>query len=179
MRKMLSATLLMCIVALLSVLFTPTVLATKPTYVSGSLAYDPTIVGSKLADGNLHLETTEEGVWSGGLVGESWDEPCRVVIHKVVFDAEGNPESWNFRRYTAISTFETATVGSKSGGLVMRLHGKDSGPGTDWLGKWVILSGTGELANLHGQGTWWGPGFPPGIPEETIFYEGRIHFEAG
>lgn len=61
MRKMLSAALLMCIVALLSVLLIPTVLAKKPTYVSGYLIYEPTIVGTRLADGNLHLETTEEG----------------------------------------------------------------------------------------------------------------------
>jgi len=177
MRKMLSATLIVCMVAFLSTLLTPTALATKPTYVSGSLAYDPVIVDSKLADGNLHLETTEVGLWFGDLVGVSWDEPCRVVIHKVVFDPDGNIVNFDFRWYTSIATFETATVGSKSGGLVMRLHGKDSGPGTDWHGQWVILSGTGELANLHGQGTWWGPGFPPGIPEDTIFYDGRIHFD--
>ena len=177
MRKMLSAALIVCMVVFLSTLLTPTVLATTPTHVSGSLAYDPTPVGSKLADGNLHLKTTEEGLWSGDLVGESWDEPCRVVIHKVVFDAEGNIVNFDFRWYTSIATFETATVGSKSGGLVMRLHGKDSGPGTDWHGQWVILSGTGELANLNGQGTWWGPGYPPGIPNPTIFYEGRIHFD--
>jgi len=164
-------------VALLPTLWIPTVLATKPTYVSGSLAYDPVIVGSKLAGRNLHLETTEEALWSGGLTGVSWDEPCRVVVHNAVLDAEGNIVNFDFRWYTAIATFTECTVGDKTGGLVMRLVGMDSGPGTDWSGKWVILRGTGELANLRGQGTWWGPGWPPGIPTPTIFYEGWIHFD--
>jgi len=56
-KKILGVFVILLVVAMLA-LPTSTVLATKPTYVSGSLAYDPTIVGSKLANGNLHLETT-------------------------------------------------------------------------------------------------------------------------
>ena len=50
----------------------------------------------------------------------------------------------------------------------MRLTGKDSGPGTEWSGKWVIVKATGELEGIHGQGTYdWSSGT----------YEGKIHFD--
>jgi hypothetical protein len=170
MRKMMSTSILMCMVALLSMLLIPTVLATKPTYVSGYMTYTPTIVGFRWADGNLHLDTTEEGDWYGDLVGHSHDEPCRVVIH----GANGLPATdWDFRWYTSISTFEECTVAGRTGGLVMRLVGKSGGPGEEWSGHWVILKGTGELEGIHGQGTWWGLGFPIG----DIPYEGWIHFD--
>jgi hypothetical protein len=169
MRKMLSAALLMCTVALLSVLLIPTVLAKKPTYVSGYMTYTPAIVSARWAGRNLLLDTTEEGVWYGGLVGLSHDEPCRVVIH----DANGLPATdWKFRWYTSIVTFEECTVAGKTGGLVMRMVGKSGGPGEEWSGHWVILKGTGGLDGIHGQGTWWGLGFPIG----DIPYEGWIHF---
>jgi hypothetical protein len=46
-----------------------------------------------------------------------------------------------------------------------------------WQGNWVILSATGELAGLHGQGAWWGPG--AGGPElpGLIYYDGTYHFK--
>jgi hypothetical protein len=175
MRKMLSAALLLCIVALLSVLLIPTVLATKPTHVSGTLYYVPAIVDHRWAGRNLHLDTTEETDWTGGLVGHSYDEPCRVVIHGAnTFPAT----DWDSRWYTAIATFEEGecTVAGRTGGLVMRLVGKSGEPGEDWFGQWVIISGTGELAGIHGQGTWGGLGFIGAGPGE-IWYSGQIHFK--
>ena len=38
-------------------------------------------------------------------------------------------------------------------------------------GNWRVLGGTGDLANVHGQGTTWG------ITEFMIGYEGWIHFD--
>lgn len=175
MRKTMSATILICMVAALSVLLIPVVSATKPTHVSGMLYYVPTITHVRWADSNLHLDTTEESDWTGDLVGQSHDEPCRVVIH----DANGFPPTdWDFRWYTAIATFDECTVGDRTGGLVMHLVGKSGEPGEDWFGQWVILGGTGELEGIHGQGTFGGPGFIPGIvvPGE-IWYSGMIHFD--
>ncbi len=170
MRKMLLTPLILCMVAFLSALWITTVLASKPAYVSGYMTYTPAIVGFRWADGNLHLDTTEEGDWYGGLVGHSHDEPCRVVIH----NANGLPATnWDFRWYTSISTFEECTVAGRTGGLVTRLVGKSGGPGEEWSGHWVILKGTGGLHGIHGQGTWWGLGYPTG----DIPYEGWIHFE--
>jgi len=174
MRKMLSAALLMCTVALLSTLLMPTALATKPTYVSGYMKYIPKIIDWRWDDeGNLHLDTTEEGWWYDdydNLIGHSYDEPCRVVIHGAIGFP---PTNWDFRWYTAIATFEYFMVDGKSGGLVMRLHGKSGEPGSEWSGEWVILEGTEELEGIHGQGTWSGLGYPAG----DIPYEGWIHFD--
>jgi len=66
MSKILSAALLMCLVALLSTLLTPAVLATKPELVTGKLDYHPhpiPPVPAKMADGSVSLNTWEEGVW--------------------------------------------------------------------------------------------------------------------
>ncbi len=38
-----------------------------------------------------------------------------------------------------------------------------------WTGNWVIQHGAGELASVHGQGTFVGPPL-------SLDYEGRIHF---
>ena len=138
---------------------------------SGYLTYIPAIVDARWADGNLHLETSEEADYYGDLEGHSHDEPCRVVFH----NADGLPPTdWDFGWYTAIATFEECTVNDKTGGLVMRMHGKIGGPGTEWSGKWVVLKGTGELEGIHGQGIWWGLGWPVG----PIYYSGWIHFES-
>jgi hypothetical protein len=39
-------------------------------------------------------------------------------------------------------------------------------------GHWRILKGTGELANLHGQGTW-----AAVTPPLVYSYEGQVHFD--
>jgi hypothetical protein len=177
MRKMLSAALLMCMVALLSVLLIPTVLATKPEHVTGRLDYRPFPIfpiPAKMSDGNVFLNTWEEGIWSGGIEGESHDEPCRVVIHGA---DSFPPTSFDFRWYTGISTFEECTVDGKTGGLVIRLVGKAKF-GEIWHGEWVILRGTGELEGIHGQGTWSGPGAPGLGQWGYVDYEGWIHFES-
>jgi len=177
MRKMLSAALLMCMVALLSVLLMPTVLATKPEHVTGRLDYCAHPIAplpAKMADGTVFLNTWEEGNWSGGIEGISRDEPCRVVIH----GADGfPPTSFDFRWYTGISISEESIVDDKTGGLVIRLVGKAEF-GQMWHGKWVILSGTGELEGIHGQGTWWGLGAPGLNQWGYVDYEGWIHFDA-
>jgi len=59
-----------------------------------------------------------------------------------------------------------------TGGLVMRLVGKDSGPGTPWLGKWIILKGTGDLNGITGQGSWSATG-------GVISYSGFLHYKPG
>lgn len=70
-------------------------------------------------------------------------------------------------------------MSGKWGTLEMRVVGSSPDVPTGWEGKWVILSGTGDLANLRGQGTWWGPGYDPANPLEygKIDYSGKIHFE--
>jgi len=166
MRKMLSAALLMCIVALLSTLSVPVVHATPPTPASGTETYTPHITGMRFADGNTFLDVTSDDFWTGTFVGHSHSVYRAVIYSSGFWYGEG------------LTTFEYCTVAGKSGTLVMVMVGKKSAVYPFWWsGKWVILSGTGDLANLRGQGTWWGPGAPaPGV-EGSVSYSGKIHFE--
>ena len=166
MRKVLLASLVICMLALLSTL-SMSVHATQPTTASGIWTYTPTIIlpSVRFADGNMFFEATSEDVWTGTFEGHSH---CveRVVIHP--------SGSWNAE---GLCTFESCTVTGESGTLVIHFVGTKPGPTADWSGRWVILSGTGDLANLHGQGTWWGPGAPaPGV-EGFVDYSGQIHFD--
>ncbi len=68
----------------------------------------------------------------------------------------------------------TGTVNDREGTLVLQLIGKKPAD-SDWAGTWVILSGTGDLANAHGGGTWGGPGF--GAEGPDCWYEGDVHFD--
>ncbi len=61
-------------------------------------------------------------------------------------------------------------VGDNYGTLVIKFVGKKTGEPLEWYGTWVILSGTGDLENLRGRGTWWGP-------STDLDYAGKIHFE--
>ena len=159
MRKMLSAALLMCIVALLT-LSIP-VHATPPTTVSGTVDYTFEGTGIREADGNTFLYAIEWETWVGDFEGTA------VAVFRVGMFSSA--EFWNV---WLRSTF-TGTVLGESGTMVIQLVGKKPA-GEDWYGEWVILSGTDGLANLRGQGTWWGPGF--GAVGPDIFYEGKIHF---
>jgi hypothetical protein len=164
MRKMLLTLLTVLMISLLSTLSTP-VSAGPPTDVGGLWQYQPFILGVREAGCNTFLTTFENGIWTGTFEGTS-TEDGKVVIH-----CSG---SWSFN---AIVSFGEVTVDGKMGTLEMSVVGGRPDEVTDWEGKWVILSGTGDLATLRGQGTWWGPGASG--PEEwgDIYYSGQIHFE--
>jgi len=164
MRKMLSVALLMCTVALLT-LSTP-VYATPPVTASGTVNYTFLPTGMREADGNLFLYAIEWEDWMGDFEGSA-EAFFRVEMFSSGF--------WNVWLRTTL----TGTVNEKYGTLVIQLVGKKP-LGEDWYGQWVIISGTDELANLRGQGTWGGPGYRddvkiPGDPD--LWYEGQIHFD--
>ena len=165
-----------------------TVLAQPPMEVGGLWRYQPFIKvkvdGECVAppaepndgpcienhDDNTVMYTFENGEWSQGdfedvlyFDGVS-TEDGKVVIHSSGF--------WSFN---AIVSFE-GEVDGKSGILKMSVVGKAPDQFSDWKGQWVILSGTGELSNLHGQGTWWGPGAPAVGEWGDIYYSGKVKF---
>jgi len=117
----------------------------------------------KMADGNTFAETFEEAAYTGGMAGDSTND-CKVVIH--------SSGAWS---YKAISSFN-GTVDGKTGTLQIQMVGKKP-VGEEWYGQWVILGGTGELATLRGQGTWFGPGAPGAEKWGDVSYEGQIHFK--
>ncbi len=86
--------------------------------------------------------------------------------------------------FIGTASFDGAEVAGRVGDLEMDAIGDRPTPISDWRGKWIITSGTGELANLIGQGKFWGPGWPPpeGGTEEcpdnfgVIYYSGVIRF---
>lgn len=78
-----------------------------------------------------------------------------------------------FNFYKGVIEFDGAVLGYE-GTLVIKAHGKQAG-GTIlpsealWTGQWVIISGTGDLEGLRGQGTLSGP-------SGVIDFTGKVHF---
>lgn len=137
--------------------------AGPPSGAGGLWQYQPFIDEVRFADGNTFLKTHENGIWTGTFSGTS-TEDGNVVIY--------SSGAWSFRGTVSFA----GEVDGRSGNLTMQVEGKRPDAFTDWSGKWVILNGTDDLANLHGQGTWWGPGAPAPGEWGDIFYSGEIHF---
>ena len=157
MRKMLLTPLIVCIVALLSTLWMPAVHAPKPIAASGIWSWTVILYGRREADGNIFISAGEIDTFTGTFRGTGYGE-FQVVIH---------PEG--FKTGQGQDLF-TGTVLGKSGTCVIKWAGNTNNDLGYWDFMWVILGGTGELANLRGQGTAWGPG-PAGVD-----YSGEIVF---
>jgi hypothetical protein len=164
MRK-LSLTLLAALMILVASALAMPVQAGPPTPAEGLWQYQPFILDVKEAGCNTFLTTFENGMWTGTFEGTS-TEDGKVVIH-----CSG---AWSFN---AIVSFSEVTVDGREGTLTMSVGGGQPDEDSDWEGRWVILSGTGELATLRGQGIWWGPGAPDVGVWGDIYYSGQIHFE--
>jgi len=178
MRKMLLTPLIVCMVALLSMLSIP-VHAITPIPVEGYFDYYYAITDVRVSEeGNTFLYATEWETWKGDFEGTA------VAVFRVGIFLEEPAVFWNVWLRSTL----TGTVDGKSGTLVIELVGKKP-LGEDWYGQWMIISGTGDLANLHGRGTWWGPGFEDangnGVPDSgdipgarpDIWYSSEIHFD--
>ena len=165
MRKV-SIALMILIILVFLFAITLSVQAGPPGSASGLWLYTPYIVSVREADCNTHLTTFEESIWQDGTFVGTSTEDARVIIH-----CAGN---WSFQ---GTVDFDYVEVDGRSGTLEMSVNGSRPDATADWFGHWVITDGGGELENLRGQGTFWGPGAPaPGVQGE-IHYDGNIHFE--
>lgn len=161
-RKVLSAILVTLTGALLLTMSMSVAYATPPTIISGQIIITgATIYDTRQAGNsdnvlvNLSLRTR----FTGGISGSSTSE-SRWVRHDV-----GSPDPWTNAH--GVNTISPATVMGKTGTLLWMLNGITPEGGT-----WVIISGTGDLANLHGQGTW-----SPSANPNVMNYEGQVHFD--
>ena len=165
MKKCVQLLVVLSVIALAFMASSP-VLAGPPATAEGLWQYTSTVLGVKEAGCNTFVTTFENGLWTGTFDGVS-TEDGQVVIH-----CNG---AWSFN---AIVSFE-GTVDGKYGTFEMSVVGTRPDGLAEWEGKYVILSGTGELDNLRGQGIWYGPGASGPGALGDIFYEGNYHFEPG
>jgi hypothetical protein len=154
-----SLTLIAVLMVVLLLTLSVPAYAGQPETAGGDWFYSSTVLDEKQAGCNTFLTTFETAQWTGTFQGNS-TESGQVVRY---YDGH--------RSYNAIVTFDDEILYGKQGGLVLSVVGKRPYAGADWDGKWVILSGTGDLANLHGQGDWFGPG------GGHVEYAGQYHFE--
>jgi hypothetical protein len=133
--------------------------AGPPTAASGLWRCKPTIEHVQVVDSKAFFQTSAEGVWTGTFFGTSTE------AGQVVIQGDG---VWSF---SGTVSFSQVTVDRTSGTLELSIVGERPDVSADWQGEWVILSGTGDLATLHGQGTWWAPAVPE-APEWSIAYYG-------
>ncbi len=144
MKKVLSLTLLTLALALVSLMFgagTPAAQAAPPTAASGSFAPlgDPTNVALQFAGPNIIVTWTRTNVLSGTFSGTVVSEQRTVVR------ADGSFTG------TEVSTFTGTVDGVAGTDTSVGVFAGDNA--TSFHGHFVIVSGTGGLANLHGQGT--------------------------
>jgi hypothetical protein len=140
--------------------------ATPPEDVAGDWTYVPTVVElTKVAGQNMFFDGEDIGTWTGAFEGTS-TEDFVIVYHGGA----------GFNYYSGLIEFTGTVNGSDPGTMIIRTVGTQwSGtpePTFDvpWNGRWVIISGSEGLANIHGCGTFTGPSL-------DLDYEGTIHFE--
>jgi len=157
MRKVFSAALVACMFAIMSVLSIPAVQASPAMNTEGTLTWlVVNFEGQRTAGVNTIYQGTSTIAAGGTFTGDVTDAWVEIW-HK------------EFLNLRDVLTF-TGTVDGKSGTLTIRLVGTATLPGLEWTGQWEIIRSAGDLANLEGQGTWWGTG-------NNVEYSGMIQFE--
>ena len=165
MRKK-TAILILCAVALISTLLIPTLMTEArwthqgriPAW--GTWVFYPEHKDLKFGDGYTFILGNETGDWTGTFEGTDY----------AIFFAEKNPEGDFVYLPYGVIFFEGEVYG-KSGTLRINFGpAEKKGDPMLWSGPWEILSGTGELENLQGEGIWWE------ITPTHIEYYGWVRF---
>ncbi len=139
-------------------------LAQEPIPVSGSFDYTPEVFSRIPSGGSAFVDASEDEVWTGDIEGTA------VAPFRMVVTPDGAFDAW------LVAEFEGTVLGEYEGTMRVLSRYQRPAASAHWTGEWIILSGTGELENVHGHGTAWGPGFNRDDPEAgpDIFYSGEV-----
>ena len=154
MTRFVRISLIVCVVGLLSTALIPVALAERPVAASGTLCWmapSDSFEVTKAADGNVFISATEVDEYTGTFRGTG-NGVFVLVVHPEGF-ATGRGQE-----------FVTGTVMGKSGTWEIRWTGNTRNDLGNWWFEWIIVGGTGDLANLRGQGVGSGPG-PAGLDQ--------------
>lgn len=162
--------------------------ATPSTYVSGGWGgFNQKLSLANVAGGNVFLMMENDGTYTaGGPITGTFHQVFMQIYHygspKIVSTLDPTKPnlfpSCDFNWVDIDRVFTSATVLGHTGGLTMRLQATGYGnpfagiSAYDLQGTWVIIGGTGDLAGVHGQGTWWHTKGVSGLQ-----YEGQVHFD--
>ena len=142
--------------------------AKKPTYVYGTqeiMGYVPISEVPKGKSDNV-VSTAELSVtWSGDIAGDTEYEGL-LMLHNWVPPMGGPETTVNIHERIY---FDFVTVLDQEGSLTLAV----CLGGSKGVFRWTIIDGTGELANLHGNGIYYVTD-----PEQGLYdYEGYVHFD--
>jgi hypothetical protein len=128
-------------VLLVTLLFVQPALATTPSEGSGTFTFAATVTSSRTAGGNTFLTLTGTEAISGAIIGNATVEFTQVVHASGETNANG------------VITC-ACTLGGRSGTAVFRFEGSGAGTAASPLaGQFVVVSASGGLSGLHGDGT--------------------------
>ncbi len=129
-----------CAFLLLALTIAP-VMATPPAPASGTwIDTGASAPDVRMAGGNTIISQTGTTTITGTFEG-TMESEVTVVIHP------------NGKTNTRVTGMFNGSVDGSSGTLVMRFAALGDAVTGEMEGNWVILSGTGDLVNLRGQGT--------------------------
>jgi hypothetical protein len=162
--------LMLSAVFLAVMLATPYIGIAHASHASSSISVSGTFFPSgiggtldiKIVDANLQIWTLSGSpmTWTGGISGAG------TYAGKWYFYKLGTP---SFMGYSDGVWTLSATVNGKVGTLTIRGISLET---NSWCkGCWMIIGGTGELADLHGGGTYSEPGM-----SGVYAYTGQVHF---
>lgn len=140
--------------------------AGPPSPADGDWTYYLTSLTSREAGNTTFLYGTEASTFTGTFVGTA-EDTFVVVCHQAKPDL--------VRTFVKGTIDFVGTVEGASGTMVVQFIGKQTSAvcapsAAEWSGTWTVIDGTGNLADVHGQGTWTGPSF-------DLDYTGQIHFD--
>ena len=149
-----------CVLAgLAALLLAPaTAYASPPAAFSGTFAVGRIdVLDVRQADGNMIVRQIEYGTLAGDVAGPFTFERT-VIVHS---NGEVNVHG--------IMTVAPASMLGRSGTYTQRIDAKVTAGAIE--GRLTSLSGTGDLANVHAQGTF------AGVAGVAGTYSGQIHFD--